>query len=109
MRILSLVLAFTVTQAVAAAPAPGDGAFTTLMVQAKNTGAYVAALTANDSAFKATGTDAAGYCITRSGHDYPGQMMVWSGFANVAGAMGSIGSYDPFDAPAEFFFPASNV
>ena len=58
--------------------ATSDGAFTTLMVQAEDVGAYIKALEASDDIFEATGTIAAGYCLPRSGHDYPGQMFVWS-------------------------------
>ena len=47
--------------------ATSDGAFTTLMVQAEDVGAYIKALEASDNVFEATGTIAVGYCLTRSG------------------------------------------
>ncbi len=40
-----------------------DG-FTTLMVKADDPSAYIDLLKSDDSAFKATGTVAAGYCLT---------------------------------------------
>ena len=71
------------------APMSTDGAFTTLQVAAPDIAKYRQTLIDNPSAFKATGTTAAGICVTNSGQDYVGQMMVWSAFPNVACGFGS--------------------
>ena len=79
-----------------------DGAFTTLMLAAPDIDKYVDTLKSNTSAFAATGATDAGVCITRSGHDYDGQMMVWSAFPSVEAALVGSLNYDPQDAPASF-------
>ena len=85
------------------APVPlGEGAFTTLMVQSDDIGAYIDAVKANTGPLEATGAGAAGSCITKSGNEYAGQMMIWSGFNSVAEALSSMEKYDPFNAPAAF-------
>ncbi len=79
--------------------ATSDGAFTTLMVQAEDVGAYIKALEASENVFEATGTIAAGYCLTRSGHDYPGQMFVWNAHSSLSSALVASEKYDPMEAP----------
>ena len=79
-----------------------DGAFTTLMLAAPDIDKYVDTLKTNTSAFSATGATDAGVCITRSGNDYPGQMMVWSAFPSVEAALVGSLKYDPQLAPASF-------
>ena len=60
-----------------------DGAFTTLMLSTIDVNRYVETLKSNTAAFKATGATDAGICITRSGNEYDGQMMVWSAFTSL--------------------------
>ena len=79
--------------------ATDEGGFTTLMVKADNPSAYIDLLKSDDSAFKATGTVAAGYCLTRTGHDHQGQMFVWSAFSSLSDALASSAKYDPMDSP----------
>ena len=79
-----------------------DGAFTTLMLSATDINKYVETLKSNTSAFKATGATDAGVCITRSGNEYDGQMMVWSAFTSVQAALEGSLKYDPQQAPASF-------
>ena len=59
---------------------PEEGAFTTLNVAATDIDQYVGFLKKNTDAFKAIGSSDAGVCITRSGNDYPGELMVWNAF-----------------------------
>ena len=59
-------------------PSTTDGAFITMMVQSDDPMSYISALQSNSAAFEATGTTNAGYCLTRSGHEHPGQMFVWN-------------------------------
>ena len=79
-----------------------EGAFTTLVVKANDMEKYIEVVKANTSIPKATGASAAGYCITRSGNDYPGQMFIWSAFNDLSEAMASITKYNPFQASEEF-------
>ena len=84
------------------APMTTDGAFTTLMIAATDINKYTETLRENPSAFQATGTTGAGVCVTNSGNDYPGQMMVWSAFPDVATALTGGTKYDPQSAPRSF-------
>mgnify|MGYP001468400221 CR=1 FL=1 len=79
---------------------PGEGAFNTIMVQADDTAKYVDYLRANPQLFKGVGAMAAGVCITRSGNDYAGQMLVWSAYPDLASAMNANSVYDPNNAPS---------
>ena len=83
-------------------PMTTDGAFTTLMIAAPDIDKYTETLRENPSAFQATGTSGAGVCVTNSGNDYAGQMMVWSAFPNVAAALSGSTMYDPQKAPRSF-------
>ena len=80
-------------------PMTTDGAFTTLMVSAPDIEKYTKTLRNNTSAFETTGTSGAGVCVTNSGNDYLGQMMVWSAFPDVASALVGGTKYDPQKAP----------
>ena len=80
-------------------PMTTDGAFTTLMVAAPDIEKYTKTLRNNTSAFQTTGTTGAGICVTNSGNDYLGQMMVWSAFPDVASALVGGTKYDPQKAP----------
>ena len=84
------------------AGSPGKGAFSTLMVQVSDVDSYIKALKSNDGPFKTVGSVAAGYCLTRSGNDYPGQMFVWNAFDSVSDAMAGVLKYDPYKAPKTF-------
>jgi len=72
------------------------------MVQVSDVDAYIKALKSNDGPFKTVGSVAAGYCLTRSGNDYSGQMFVWNAFDSVSDAMAGVLKYDPYKAPKEF-------
>ena len=74
---------------------PGEGAFNALVVQAHDVAKYVNLLKADLSLFKALGATAGGVCITRSGHDYEGQMLVWSAFPDLESALHANMLYDP--------------
>jgi hypothetical protein len=77
---------------------PEEGAFTTLNVAATDIEQYVGFLKKNTDAFKAIGSSDAGVCITRSGNDYPGELMVWNAFPSVEAAMVGSLKYDPYKA-----------
>ena len=77
---------------------PEQGAFTSLYVSASDVDKYVSFLRKNSDAFKAIGSSDAGVCITRSGNQYPGQMMIWNAFPSVEAAMLGSLKYDPCKA-----------
>ena len=79
----------------------GSGAFVALMVQAQDPDAYVEALKKNPAPFEAIGSSIAGACITKTGHDYPGQMFIYNAFDSVAQAMAATDKYDPMKASPE--------
>ena len=77
---------------------PQEGAFTSLYVAASDVDKYASCLRSNSDAFKAIGSSDAGVCITRSGNQYPGQMMIWNAFPSVEAAMIGSLKYDPYKA-----------
>ena len=79
----------------------GDGAFVALMVQAKDPDAYIAMLKKNPAPFQAVGSAVAGACVTKTGHDYPGQMFIYNGFDSVEDAMAATDKYDTMKATPE--------
>ena len=84
---------------------PEQGAFTSLYVSASDVDKYVSFLRKNSDAFKAIGSSDAGVCITRSGNQYTGQMMIWNAFPSVEAAMIGSLKYDPYKATG----PISNL
>ena len=80
---------------------PGEGSFTTLMVQAPDVSAYIKHLKNNPELFSAFKASAAGVCVTKTGQDYPGEMFVWNAFPDVTGAMEVTTAYDPDKAPKD--------
>ena len=79
----------------------GSGAFVALMVQAQDPDAYVAGLKKKPAPFQAIGSSIAGACITKTGHDYPGQMFIFNAFDSVEQAMAAIDNYDAMKATPE--------
>jgi len=100
--IISIMLSFLVYGEGHENVATTDGAFTTLMIAAPNIDKYVETLKANTSALAATGATDAGVCVTKSGNEYDGQMMVWSAFPSVEAALVGSLNYDPQKAPSAF-------
>ena len=82
-------------------PLSAEGAFTTVMVSAKDTAKYIESVKSNTALYEAIGADAAGYCETISGRDYSGQLMMWSAFSDVTSAIKGASKYDPSKAPKE--------
>ena len=71
------------------------------MVQAKDPDAYIATLKKNPAPFIAIGSSVAGACVTKTGHDYPGQMFIFNGFASFEEAMAATDKYDAMKATPE--------
>ena len=74
-----------------------EGGFTTLMVQAKDIDKYVDYLK-NNINFENFGSEQAGYCKTRTGESYQGQMFIYNAFSSLEEAMTLIENYDPTSA-----------
>ena len=106
MRLIAFLITTVITSIAVAddhgsTPAPGDGAFVALMVQAKDPDAYIEVMKENTAPFEALGSSVAGVCVTKTGADYPGQMFVWNAFDSMEQAMAATDAYDPMKAPAE--------
>ena len=80
---------------------PGEGSFTTFMVQAPDVSAYIKHLKNNPELFSGFNAAAAGVCVTVTGQDYHGEMFVWSAHSNVTGAMEETTAYDIDEAPKD--------
>ncbi len=74
-----------------------EGGFSTLMVQAKDIDKYVDYLK-NNINFENFGSEQAGYCKTRTGESYQGQMFIYNAFSSLEKAMALIENYDPTTA-----------
>ena len=107
--ILIMVLAnFTIADDhVSASSAAGsglpEGGFSTFHVVAENPYEYIEALKAAPEALAAGGGDVVGYCMTMTGHDYPGEMFIWNAYSSLKDALSSSAglSYNPYDAPKQ--------
>jgi hypothetical protein len=71
------------------------------MVQAQDAEAYIEMLKKNPAPFKTIGSSVAGACVTKTGHDYPGQMFVYNGFESMEEAMAAADKYDAMKATPE--------
>ena len=105
-KIIISLMVFLMTPLIAQADGhetsgPGEGSFTTFMVQAPDVSAYIKYLKNNPELFSGFDATAAGVCVTITGQDYHGEMFVWSAYADVTGAMAETTAYDPDQAPKE--------
>ena len=74
---------------------PPEGGFTTFHVKAEDPYEYIDYLKENPQFLAAGGGDVSGYCMTVSGHDYPGEMFIWNGFASLEDMMANATTYFP--------------
>jgi len=93
-----LIVLFSINLSAEESVKPQEGAFTSLYVQTTDVEKYVSFLRNNSDAFRAIGSTDAGVCITRSGNQYPGQMMIWNAFPSIEKAMEGSLKYDPYKA-----------
>tara|TARA_Y100001970_G_scaffold160013_1_gene195783 strand:- start:259 stop:951 length:693 start_codon:yes stop_codon:yes gene_type:complete len=91
---IALIIASFIIPSLAFSEIPG-GAFNTLHVKAKNVDRYVNYIKRNTSVFELVGSDIAGVCVTKSGHQYPGEMFVWNAFESIEAAYVGAQKYDP--------------
>ena len=69
-------------------------------MKAKNPAEYTEFLRANaETIFGPQGSTAAGVCVTASGHNYPGEMFVWSAFTSFEAQLSGSEGYDPYNVP----------
>ena len=72
-------------------PVPaGEGAFMTVTVQTDDVKAYRDFLKANPKAYEATGADAGGIWIGKSGQRFPGEAFVWAAYPSLEKALATI-------------------
>ncbi|WP_445784118.1 hypothetical protein [Sphingorhabdus sp.] len=77
------------------ANAQDSGAFSAVVVTAKDPKAYVDTVKSNPTLFKTLGAIAAGQCTIISGQDRPGQLYIWTAYPNAKSALKASTLYDP--------------
>ena len=95
--IFSLAFLFPFSSAIAdnhPSETVNHGAFNTMMVAAPNVEKYIELLKENIDFFGTIGSDGSGVCVTMSGHEYLGQMMVWNAYSGVQAALIGNAAYD---------------
>ena len=75
-----------------------EGGFSTFHVVAEDPYAYIDFLKANPAALAAGGGDMVGYCMTMTGHDYPGEMFIWNAYSDLGKALSDGFNYNPYSA-----------
>lgn len=70
-----------------------------LHVQVNNLDRYIGELTENTEVFLSTGAAAGGYCVVKSGNNYPGEVSVWQYFLSMSELMRAIDENDPMNKP----------
>ena len=101
MKNLKFLSAFTLIISLNTFAVP-EGAFTTLHVKAKDVDKYIELMKKNTAPFEAIGSDLAGVCVTKTGHQYPGEMFVWNAFPSVEKAFAATDLYDPMKASGPY-------
>ncbi len=71
------------------------GAFSTMMIAAPNVAKYLETVKGDIDFFGTIGSAGTGSCVTMSGHEYIGQMMIWNAYPNVKSALEGNAAYDP--------------
>jgi hypothetical protein len=93
-RILSIAIVTLLTATNAPAEhhttPSGEGAFMTVTVQTDDAKAYRDFLKANPKAFEASGADAGGICIVKSGQRFPGEAFFWAAYPSLEKALSTI-------------------
>ena len=75
--------------------AVNHGAFSTMMLAAPNVAKYLETVKEDIDFFGTIGSAGTGSCVTMSGHEYLGQMMIWNAYPNVQSALEGNAAYDP--------------
>ena len=76
------------------------GAGLLLHVQVNDIDRYIDELTKNSGVLFTSGAAAAGYCIVKTGHNYPGEVTIWQLFKSMGELMKAVDENDPMNKPA---------
>ena len=71
------------------------GSFSTMMIAAPNVAKYLEIVKQDVDFFGTIGSAGTGSCVTVSGHEYIGQMMIWNAYPDVQSALKGNAAYDP--------------
>ena len=75
------------------------GAGLLLHVQVNDLDRYIDELSQKSEVLFSSGAAAAGYCIVKSGHNYPGEVTIWQLFKSMEELMKAINESDPMNKP----------
>ena len=75
------------------------GAGLLLHVQVNDLDRYIDELSQKSEVLFSSGAAAAGYCIVKSGHNYPGEVTIWQLFKSMGELMKAINESDPMNKP----------
>ena len=75
------------------------GAGLLLHVQVNDLDRYIGELSQNSEVLFSSGAAAAGYCIVKSGHNYPGEVTIWQLFKSMGELMKAVNETDPMNKP----------
>ncbi|MFL2930687.1 MAG: hypothetical protein ACJZ4P_06040 [Candidatus Micropelagos sp.] len=75
------------------------GAGLLLHVQVSDLDRYIDELSQKSEVLFSSGAAAAGYCIVKSGHNYPGEVTIWQLFKSMGELMKAINESDPMNKP----------
>ena len=76
------------------------GAGLLLHVQVNDLDRYIDELSQKSEVLFSSGAAAAGYCIVKSGHNYPGEVTIWQLFKSMGELMKAVDENDPMNKPA---------
>ena len=76
------------------------GAGLLLHVEVNDIDRYIDELTKNSGVLFTSGAAAAGYCIVKTGHNYPGEVTIWQLFKSMGELMKAVDENDPMNKPA---------
>lgn len=95
-----LLIVFSSTQSSAIQNSLPKGAGLLLHVQVNDIDRYIDELTKNSGVLFTNGAAAAGYCIVKTGHNYPGEVTIWQLFKSMGELMKAVDENDPMNKPS---------
>ena len=97
--VFNLIILLSYSSAPMAQDQPSEivnhGAFSTMMIAAPDIAKYLKTVKEDVDFFGTLGSAGTGSCVTMSGHQYLGQMMIWNAYPNVQSALEGNAVYDP--------------
>ena len=94
-----IFLVSSVSQSSAIQNSLPKGAGLLLHVQVNDLDRYIDELSQKSEVLFSSGAAAAGYCIVKSGHNYPGEVTIWQLFKSMGELMKAINESDPMNKP----------